>query len=255
VLGDALAAMAEAVDQRIVLEAALVRLASVEADTSPAALLERIERLERALAGGAAPSPRAAPAEPTPPAVPTPRAARTARAPAPTAPTAPTTPAPAAPVAAPSGDLPTRDDITLAWGDELLAKIPRAAKARYTAGRFVEVGDRGAVFAVPNAAHAAKCEDYRADVERVLADHFGRAVPLVLVVENAAASPVAPAAPPASAPAATRAPEPVEEPVDEQDEVIDVHELADAPPDNRTSVDQLTDAFPGAELLPEGEGD
>jgi hypothetical protein len=66
---------------------------------------------------------------------------------------------------------------------------------------------------------------------------------------------VAPAAPPASAPAATRAPEPVEEPVDEQDEVIDVHELADAPPDNRTSVDQLTDAFPGAELLPEGEGD
>src|SRR3954447_8674315 len=56
VLGDALAAMPESVDQRIVLEAALVRLASVEADTSPAALLERIERLERALAGGAAPA-------------------------------------------------------------------------------------------------------------------------------------------------------------------------------------------------------
>ncbi len=44
--------MVEAVDQRIVLEAALVRLANAEADTSPAALLERIERLEAALAAG-----------------------------------------------------------------------------------------------------------------------------------------------------------------------------------------------------------
>ena len=52
VLGDALAAMVDAVDQRIVLEAALIRLASLEVDNSPAALLERIERLERALASG-----------------------------------------------------------------------------------------------------------------------------------------------------------------------------------------------------------
>ncbi|MEY2457388.1 MAG: polymerase subunit gamma/tau, partial [Acidimicrobiaceae bacterium] len=53
VLGETLAKMPESPEQRILLETALVRLADVEADTSTAALLERIERLERALAGGA----------------------------------------------------------------------------------------------------------------------------------------------------------------------------------------------------------
>ena len=47
--------MLDAVDHRIVLDAALVRLANAEADTSPAALLERIERLEAALAAGGSP--------------------------------------------------------------------------------------------------------------------------------------------------------------------------------------------------------
>ena len=250
VLGDALAAMVDAVDQRIVLEAALVRLASVEADSSPAALLERIERLERALAGANELPPQAAPAPsaPTPaakqegPAAASRRAASSARAEAPKA-----TPK----VAAPVGDLPSRDDLTLAWGDVLLGKIPRAAKARYTAGRFVEVGAQGAVFAVPNAPHMAKCEEFREAVEAVLAEHFGRPVPLVLAVDSAAA----PAAPPAQperqvAPVRTAPPQLVEEP----EEAIDVHELEDAPPDKRTSLDQLADAFPGAELLPEDNG-
>jgi hypothetical protein len=33
-----------------------------------------------------------------------------------------------------------------------------------------------------------------------------------------------------------------------------VHELEDAPADNRTGLDQLADAFPGIELLPEDNG-
>ena len=177
-------------------------------------------------------------------------AASSAPAPAAAAAAPPARAAARASAAAPSTDgLPTRDDITLAWGDELLAKIPRAAKARYTAGRFVEVGDRGAVFAVPNATHMSKCEEYRAQVEAVLAEHFGRPVPLVLVVEGSRDPGEAqPAAPPAAPARSEPAPEPIEE-------IDDVHELADAPPDKRTSVDQLTEAFPGAELLPEGDGD
>ena len=248
VLGDALAAMAEAVDQRIVLEAALVRLANVEADTSPAALVERIERLERALAAGgpaapsAPPPPAAAPRE-TPPA---PRRAAQEGPPA-------------------SGAAPTRDDLTLAWGDVLLGKIPRAAKALYSAGRFVEVSDDAAVFALPNAPHRQRCEEHREAIERVLAEHFGRPIRLSLTVDEGAAPPARAAATPmktaATKTAATKtaaksaarevkAPPP-DEPVDE---VIDVHELEDAPPDNRRSVDQLTQAFPGAELLPEDDG-
>ena len=58
VLGRAQVDMREALDPQITLDAALVRLARPEADTSMAALLERVERLERALpAGGAAPPP------------------------------------------------------------------------------------------------------------------------------------------------------------------------------------------------------
>ncbi|MDQ6726605.1 MAG: DNA polymerase III subunit gamma/tau, partial [Actinomycetota bacterium] len=73
VLGQTLVDMREAPDPRVVLEVGLVRLCRPELDTSPAALLERIERLERALAGrppaaGAAPpaggAPSAAPVAP-----------------------------------------------------------------------------------------------------------------------------------------------------------------------------------------------
>jgi len=77
-LGRAQIDMRDALDPRIVLEAALVRLARPDADTSPAAILERLERLERAAsvapppAGGerapAAPQPPPPPPPPPPPA-------------------------------------------------------------------------------------------------------------------------------------------------------------------------------------------
>jgi hypothetical protein len=246
VLGDALASMVDAVDQRIVLEAALMRLASIEADTTPAALLERIERLERALAGGGAPpaAPAAPAASPSSGAGPAAAGRRAITAPPPV-PSSPTTSATVA-----SGDPPSRDELTLAWGDVLLSKIPRAAKARYSAGRFVEVGSQGAVFAVPNAPHVAKCEEFREAVEQVLAEHFGRPVPLVLTVD------AAPPAPPAVAASAPTPRSPARQHVvapkdDDPEEIIDVHELEDATPDPRTRVDHLTEAFPGAELLPE----
>ncbi|HAM01687.1 MAG TPA: hypothetical protein DCQ30_05605, partial [Acidimicrobiaceae bacterium] len=51
-LGRAQVDMRDAPDQRVTLEAALIRLAHPEADDSTAAVLERLERLERALADG-----------------------------------------------------------------------------------------------------------------------------------------------------------------------------------------------------------
>ena len=48
-VGQALVEMRDSVDPRVTLEVALIRLASPSADTSTAALLERIERLERAV--------------------------------------------------------------------------------------------------------------------------------------------------------------------------------------------------------------
>ena len=78
VLGSAIVAMRDAPEPRVTLEVALIRLTHPEADDSPAALAERLERLERRLAQAAngtaaAPRPPAAPAPP--PAAPAPRAA------------------------------------------------------------------------------------------------------------------------------------------------------------------------------------
>lgn len=151
--------------------------------------------------------------------------------------------------------MPSRDDLTLAWGDELLAKIPRAAKARYSTGRFVEVSDDGAVFAVSNPAHVAKCEEYRPDVERVLEEHFGKSVSLVLTVDEVAPRAAVATAPSrASSTPRTKAAPPAPASADAE-ESIDPRDLVDAPPDNRTHVDKLTEAFPGAELLAEDKGD
>jgi len=52
VLGEALVDMREALDARVTLEIALVRLCVPAADTSPAAVVERLEALERRVAGG-----------------------------------------------------------------------------------------------------------------------------------------------------------------------------------------------------------
>jgi hypothetical protein len=68
-------------------------------------------------------------------------------------------------------------------------------------------------------------------VEAVLAGHFGRPVPLRLVVDGEAAPP----------------PKPVASPVVE--EPVDMSELTDAPSAPTSSIDRITEAFPGAELL------
>jgi DNA polymerase-3 subunit gamma/tau len=250
VLGEALVEMRQAPDPRISLEVALVRLTHPDGDTSPAALLERIERLERQLTSRPEPSPvvteaaarTTAPESPSGarPALGAIRQVKPAAAPPPPASAEVEAPAPPTPTPEPATDLPTRDQLTLAWGDAILAKLPGPARARFAAGRFTSVTDGQAVFALPNAIHMTRCEEYRAHVEEALAAHFGRRVPLKLIVDGGEAPLGAIDGGPTS---------PEGDPVDE---VIDPAELRDAPPDNRTGLDRLTEAFPGAELL-EGE--
>lgn len=216
VLGEALSLMPEAADRRIVLEAALVRLADVQSDTTVAALLERIDRLEARLASGAPSGGSPAPSAASPPvsASPAPPSAPVLRAEV-----GVTTPTSAPQTAKRAGDLPTRDELTLAWGDTLLGALPRVVRARYSGGRFVGVANGRAQFALPNEVHRGRCEDMRADVEAALAAHFGRPVPLELIVEGAGA------APPATD---TSDDAPADEPAIEE-----VHELDDAPADTR----------------------
>ena len=297
-IGAALTEMREALDPRVSLEVALVRVTAPEADASPGALLERIERLERRLAGGGAEGvPAAGPAAPAPdvveagpsPSPPTvdpapagppgppaapgapgiaasrpgphnlptipPAGAPSGRRPVKAAPSsAPTVQPPppppgsrgtlgsargtATPSAAPRGDsgrgLPTRDELTKAWGDAVLGDLKGRARALYAAGRFLPNDGGHAVFALPDATHRDRCEPLKADVEAALANHFGRAVPLQLVVDDR--RPATPSATPDR---------------DVEDDAVayeQIAELRDAPPDtNASPAERIKSAFPGAE--------
>ena len=302
VVGAALVDMRQAPDPRVDLEVALVRLTKPAADTTLAALAERVSVLEAQLASGAvaaAPAPRsperAAPTATTaappprppapaaslrpepdaatssgarsnreaapPPARPGPAAearsrldrnAATALAPTrgqpvpreapltrpPTPPNNASLPGPAAAAVGRALDLESvRDD----W-DAVLAAMPRKAKVRFSGVGVREVRDGAVVVAFPNDAHRSRCDEFRADVERALAARFGSAVGVKFVTDEAAATRLAGGAARNGGPAS-------DDPrVPEADEVIDLSELTDAPRGGGI-LEQLTSAFPGAELV------
>jgi DNA polymerase-3 subunit gamma/tau len=261
VLGTALIDMRRSPDPRVDLEVALVRLTASEVAGAgdPAvleALVRRVEKLEAALAGGAAVAVPGSGATPPPP--PLRRtgpaaegrarlAAATAASPSvassepaeevavqsaageePVLPTRPVAEAPAGPAT-----VVTREELVMAWGDDLLDRLGRKARARFSAARFVAVEDGTAVMALPNEPHMRRCEDMRSELEQVLSDRFGGTVPVRLVVDGDASAPVAPQV--------------VATPVVE--ESIDLDGLVDADMSEGSAVEKLTQAFPGASLV------
>ena len=237
------------------------------------------DQARAALAGSAGSSP-----PPTPPSVPTAAATATAApapAPPPAAPARPavaaadppaapatTEPAAAGPPAAPAsetaaaeprpavpvgagGPLPDLATLESAWPG-VLGRLSNRARARFNAGHFVGV-DAAAEFALPNAIHRDRCEELRADVESALADHFGRPVPLRLVVGDVAAPSQGPLA--AGAPSGgrgdTAGPDHPDPDPHDLAEIGDIAELADAHDVATSSIDRLTELFPGAEVVEE----
>ncbi|HMQ25230.1 MAG TPA: DNA polymerase III subunit gamma/tau [Acidimicrobiales bacterium] len=240
------------------------------------ALLKKAER--SAGVSSAQPAPRvAAPPLPAPEAQATPApsttgssaprpalGARRGQAPAAAAPAAaptdpaPTPDAPAGTTPAAAGGLPDLGAILAVWDDQLLAKLPPAAKARFRGGRFARTDGAAAVFALPNDMHRQRCEEYRRDVEAVLAEHFGSPVPLTLVVDadvveaglpgGDAPAPEPGAAPTAAEPVANAAPTIADE---DDDEAIDPDELVDAVGEDRSAVQRLEEAFGPVEVIEE----
>ena len=121
----------------------------------------------------------------------------------------------------------------------MLEGLKGSTKAMYLPGRFLPSTDRGAVLALANQPTVDHCDKKRAEVEAALAAHFGRPVPLVLVVDHDA--------PDASPGPSTARPTPD---AAADDEPVDVRDLEDAPPQG-SGLDRLTEAFPGAELVDE----
>jgi hypothetical protein len=123
----------------------------------------------------------------------------------------------------------------------VLDELPKRAKARYSVGRFVDSTDTHAVLAFPNEQHRRRCDELRGDVEQALGRRFGRPVSLRLVADDSAAPSPGPS--PASS-----TPLPPSDADAMPDEPIDLDELTDAPAGGGI-LDQLTSAFPGAELV------
>jgi DNA polymerase-3 subunit gamma/tau len=271
-IGTALVEMRQAADPRITLETALVKLADVASDTSPAALLERIDRLERALAtgGGVAPgaapaatgapaaadAPAPAPAGPAAPSSPSgaggaaadarrklaeragsrpaPAAAPAASQPeAPPAPAEPVPPAPAAAPAAAAGGPIEVVDVARAW-ERVQPALTGVARPRFAPARLLGVEGNVATFSMPNDIHRQRCDEIRGEVEAALGSALGAAVVIRLVTDDGAGKA------PAAAAAVPEAPE----------EEIDLDSLVDAPAEPvKSAADSLVEAFPGAELI------
>ena len=157
-----------------------------------------------------------------------------------------------------------------AWGDHIIGRLRPKAKALFQAGRFVAVEDDKAVFGLPNEIHRARCEEVRGEIESALADHFGRSVGLVLVVDDGSDGGPGPhggpAGPAASAPVrASTSPAPGSGPADveptravqdrrekgpeetEDLSVFDESELGEVADIDNSAESRVLKAFPGAE--------
>jgi hypothetical protein len=158
--------------------------------------------------------------------------------------TRPSPPAPAAaavPAGAAAGPAPTREELTLAWGDRILPSLRPAVKMYVANGRFVTSDGAAAVLAVPDRGLLARAEPHRAEIEAALGQHFGRPVRLQLVIDEAA--------PPATAgPAIAPTPSGYEA---DSDDVAEWAEMAEAPEAAVTPEQRLMQAFPGAQEVPD----
>ena len=137
----------------------------------------------------------------------------------------PKPPAPAPPPAA-SGDTPSRDDLTQAWGDKVKDQVSRKALVRFAGGRFVAAENGMASYGLPNQHHLSRCEEVRPEVEQALSDHFGQAIRIQLVIDDGPT---------------LANPDPVE------DETVDIDALEDATAPVASPEERLKQAFPGAE--------
>lgn len=127
------------------------------------------------------------------------------------------------------------------WPD-VLARLSPRARARFQVAVFQGVHGSVATFELPNEPHRDRCEQVRVEVEATLAELIGASAELRLTAGNDDAGsanstergPMTPTPPEGIVPA---------------DDVVDLDQLQDVPPDGRSTVERLTDAFPGATIV------
>jgi DNA polymerase III subunit gamma/tau len=153
--------------------------------------------------------------------------------PAPVVPPGPASTPPATAIPAAAGRLPSREELTIAWGDTILPGLRPGVKIYLSSGRFVGVDAAAATYAVPDRGLLVRAEANRSEIEAAVSAHFGRSVPLRLVLDEAALVGAGAAAPP--------------EPAIDDSTTIDLDDLVDAPAAVLSPEQRLLEAFPGAE--------
>jgi len=126
-------------------------------------------------------------------------------------------------------------------GDHIIGRLSPRAKALFIAGRFIEVDDAGAVFALPNAAHLEHAKDSTKAVEAALEEHFGSGSP-----------PTGHRRGPAGCTAVRRSParsgtQRTDDPADLEDDDFDPTDAGDSVRVETVAEARLLEAFPGAE--------
>lgn len=192
VLGSLLVQMKDAPDPRVLLEVGLVKLAHPELDESSSMLIERIQRLEHAISALQRTKPETERHETERHETAKQAGEGQAEKSRPRSPASTT----AASDAVRSG--PNRDDIVLAWADNVLPKISARARSLYRAGRFLSAESNVVTFALPDSVHRSRCELFRPEVEAALSSYFRAPLKLQLATDaegHAAKRPAAPGHP------------------------------------------------------------
>ena len=91
----------------------------------------------------------------------------------------------------PAGPLPSRDEVTVAWGNEIFNSLSPPLKRRFSIARFLESQDNAVLLAMPAAAVASITAEQHQEVEAKLAEHFGYRV-AVLLAEDDRSTPAPP---------------------------------------------------------------
>jgi DNA polymerase-3 subunit gamma/tau len=133
--------------------------------------------------------------------------------------------------------IPTKQQFVDSWGEELLPKLSKKARARFSAGRPVSVDENGVTIALPNEPHLRRCSELLGELETAIKNTFGLLVPVLLAVDDQSLSSLSPPNP-------VKPPTPVN-----NDEDLDLSDLVEADPNSGSAVERLSQAFPGAEIV------
>lgn len=219
----------------------------------PAAALPATPSAGAGPPAAAAPRRAPAPAPPAPSAVqPTSQPPAPAPTPQPPAPSPPSTEpvAPAASAADPTAPDPaaagpiTLERLNQAFDTDLLDGLEQKVRTRFKSGRFLSVADGRATFGVPNAHYVSRVQEVTGDVEGAIQRALGGTLKIEVVVDESSVPP------PRGGPPASQSSTPPPSPSDEAADVGAIEELDDASDIAGSSVDRLTQAFPGAQVVP-----